>query len=207
MSVSKVAALLLIGGLAAQTLVAQATKAPSVPLEGLKGVQGLEAFKGLEALKGLESLKGLEGLEALQGLEGIGDLDLRDPITQQGPADSLYRVAREELNAGRYQRAAELFQRVWERYPRQEVAGDAMYWAAFARYQTGGNTNLQRALRLLSTQADRYPSARTRRDGDVLATRIRGELARLGNAEAAESVFVRAAPPAPAAPGAPTAPR
>ncbi len=200
MSALKTAALVTIGALAAQTLVAQAHKAsPANRAQLQQAKAGLESAKqALDAL-GQSLRESLEGLQGLEGLEG----ELLDPVQQQAQADSLYRSAREELNAGRYQRAAELFQRVWERYPRSENAGDAMYWAAFARYQTGGNTNLQRALRLLSTQADRYPSARTRRDGDVLATRIRGELARLGNAEAAESVFVLAAPAAPVGPTAP----
>ena len=261
MSALRMAGLVLIGGLVAQTLAAQGGKSPRVQgrqdraqgrldragleleqareaveqssaaldalgpsLEGLKGLQGLaqlqelnalrslEGLQGLEALKGLGGLQGPRGLEDLQGLESLSalgvvpevlDLDPPDePLTQQGPADSLYRVAREQLNAGSYQRAADLFQRVWERYPRQAVAGDAMYWAAFARYQNGG---LKDALQLLERQADRYPNARTRRDGEVLATRIRGELARMGNAEAAESVFATAAPPAAAAPMAPPA--
>jgi HEAT repeat protein len=170
MSASKVAGWVLAGALAAQPLVAQAIKAPA------SGPQGLEALQGLESLASLDALRASW------------------EETQQGPADSLYRAAREQLNAGSYQRAAELFQRVWERYPRQDVAGDAMYWAAFARYQNG---DYRRALDLLNRQAESYPKARTRRDGEVLATRIRGELARTGNAEAAESVFVAAAPPAP----------
>jgi HEAT repeat protein len=113
------------------------------------------------------------------------------------------------LNAGQYQRAADGFHRVWERYPRSEAAGDATYWHAFALSKVGGERNLQTALQLLQHQSEVYPRARTRRDGEVLATRIRGDLARMGNAEAAESVFVLAAPPAaavPAAPSAPTAP-
>lgn len=129
--------------------------------------------------------------------------DYLDETPQQGPADSLYRVARERLNGGSYQRAAELFQQVVDRYPRSAPAGDAMYWAAFARYQNG---EYQRALDLLNRQAERYPNARTRRDAEVLATRVRGQLARMGNAEAAESVFAVAAPPAQAAvPAAPSA--
>jgi len=126
--------------------------------------------------------------------------DYLDAVQQQGPADSLYRSARDQLNAGSYQRAAELFQQVVDRYPRSAAAGDALYWEAFARYQNG---DYQRALDLLNRQADRYPNARTRRDAQVLATRVRGQLARMGNAEAAESVFAVAAPPTPPATAAP----
>src|SRR3990172_5837836 len=107
------------------------------------------------------------------------------PVGAQAPADSAYRAAREALNAGNYQRAAEGFHRVWERYPRSEPAGDATYWHAFALSKVGGERNLQTALQLLQHQGEVYPRARTRRDGEVLATRIRGDLARLGNLEAA----------------------
>jgi HEAT repeat protein len=208
MSASKTAVLIVIGALAAQPLPGQAGAPPK-----------LETLPSLEGLKELKGLEGLEGLSGLAAPLGALDDEPLEPAWQQGPADSLYRVAREQLNAGNYQRAAELFQRVVERYPRSATAGDAMYWEAFARYQ---NADYRRALDLLNRQADRYANARTRRDAQVLATRIRGELARTGNAEAAESVFVAAAPPAPprpamapptgappavaAAPTAPTAP-
>lgn len=129
------------------------------------------------------------------------------PWLPQDPGDSLYRAARAALNDGQYQRAATQFQQLWERHPRSAYAGDAMYWAAFARYRAGGPSNLRTALSGLGRQAERYPEARTRREAELLATRIRGGLARLGDAEAAESVAVRAAPvpPAPGAPGAPPA--
>ena len=122
-------------------------------------------------------------------------IDLGPLSAQQDPADSLYRSARAALNAGRYQAAADEFRRVWERYPRSPSAGDAMYWGAFALYRVGGTQNHEAAVRLLTQQAQQYENARTRRDADVLATRIRGELARTGNAEAAESVAVLAGPP------------
>ena len=117
------------------------------------------------------------------------------PLVGQAAADSLYSSARAALNAGRYRAAAEEFRRVWERYPRSQSAGDAMYWGAFALYRVGGTQNHEAAVRLLTQQAQQYENARTRRDADVLATRIRGELARQGNAEAAESVAVLAGPP------------
>ncbi|MBI2615760.1 MAG: HEAT repeat domain-containing protein [Gemmatimonadetes bacterium] len=125
---------------------------------------------------------------------------------QQDQADSLFRAAREALNRADYQRAVTLFQRVLREYPGSVHAGDAIYWMAFVSYRAGGTRNLETALNLLAQQRKSYPDAATRRDGEVLATRIRGELARLGNAEAAESVFVLAAPPAPPVAQAPQAP-
>ncbi|HEX9580466.1 MAG TPA: HEAT repeat domain-containing protein [Gemmatimonadales bacterium] len=177
---------------------------------------GLEGLKGLDGLKGLEGLKGLAaGLDGLMGLEGLWSLDLLNaPVirdreyepTQQGPVDSLYRAARQALSAGRYQAAADEFRRVWERYPRSSYAGDAMYWSAFALYRQGGTQNLRAAVQLVTQQAEQYRDARTRRDADVLATRIRGELARLGDPSAAESIAVLAGPAAPVPPVAVVAP-
>ena len=147
----------------------------------------------------------MSGLKAAV-LATILGLAAQPLAAQARQADSLYRVAREALNAGDYQRAAAGFQRVWERYPKSEAAGDATYWAAFALSKMGGTRNLETALQLLSHQGETYPKARTRRDGEVLSARIRGELARLGNAEAAESVYVLAAPSAPPAVQAPATP-
>ncbi len=115
-------------------------------------------------------------------------------------ADSLYRAGRQALSDGSYSQAARLFERIIDRYPRSAHAPDAFYWAAFARYSVRGPRNFEAALGLLNRQADQHPNARTRRDGELLATRIRGELARLGNAEAAESVTVAAAPRRPGTP-------
>ncbi len=107
---------------------------------------------------------------------------------QQDPADSLYRAARENLNQGDYTRAAELFRSLPQRYPRSAYAPDAPYWEAFARYRIGGATQFQQALAVLEVQGTRYPNAATRADARALATRIQGELARLGDAEAALAV-------------------
>ncbi|HWP38637.1 MAG TPA: outer membrane protein assembly factor BamD, partial [Gemmatimonadales bacterium] len=65
---------------------------------------------------------------------------------QRDPADSIYRVARQSLNTGDYQRAAAQFEQVWSRYPRSTYAGDAMYWAAYALHRLGGTRNLQAGL-------------------------------------------------------------
>ena len=104
----------------------------------------------------------------------------------QDPGDSLYRAGREALNAGRYERAATAFERIADRYARSAYAGDALYWAAFARYRLGGSSNLQAAQRRLTQQTDRYPKATTRKDGDVLDARINGALARRGEGPDAE---------------------
>ncbi|HET9985298.1 MAG TPA: HEAT repeat domain-containing protein [Longimicrobiales bacterium] len=115
------------------------------------------------------------------------------PAWRQGdPADSLYRSARQALNGGDYQRAAELFAAVASRYPRSAYAPDALYWQAFALYRSGGSGELRSALSALEVQGTRYPNAGTRGDAETLATRINGELARRGDAEAAGRVTQRA---------------
>lgn len=115
------------------------------------------------------------------------------PAWRQGdPADSLYRSARQALNAGEYQRAAELFAAVASRFPRSSYAPDALYWQAFALYRSGGSGELRSALAALEVQGARYPQAGTRGDAETLSTRINGELARRGDAEAAGQVTQRA---------------
>lgn len=103
----------------------------------------------------------------------------------QDPADSLYREARRALSDANYQRAAELFGQLRERYPQSTYAADSYYWQAFALNR---NDRLEDALRLLDEQGRRFPSANTRREAQTLATRIRGVLARRGNSGAAEEI-------------------
>jgi HEAT repeat protein len=106
----------------------------------------------------------------------------------QDPADAMYRDARAALNDEEYARAARLFQQIRQRHPRSSYTPDALYWEAFARYRTGRMEELRTALGALDAQRERYPRASTRRDADELATRIRGEMARRGDAQAAQGV-------------------
>lgn len=202
----------------AQAAMEQAAAAVEAARPALAGLQGLAALQSLAGLQGqLAELQSLESLRQLTEFGALGDAPLATRSARlateppaaawpQDQGDSLYRAGREALNAGRYERAAAAFDRIADRYPRSAYAGDALYWAAFARYRLGGTSNLKAALRRLAQQADRYPQAATRKDGDVLAARINGELARLGNADAAESVYVAAVPPVPPAPPAAAAP-
>lgn len=116
------------------------------------------------------------------------------PWSQQDPADSLYRTAREAMNRGAYEDAARAFNRIWERHPRSAYAPDALYWEAFNRYRIGDSVALERALELLEIQRQRYAEAATRKNGDAqsLSARITGMLARRGNERAAQSVVVAA---------------
>ncbi len=95
----------------------------------------------------------------------------RSPWAQQDPADSLYRMAREQLNRGDYRRAAQLFKELPQKYPSSSYAADSPYWQAFALYRIGGTAELQEALAALEAQKAKYPGARTLAEGE---TRVYG---------------------------------
>jgi len=109
---------------------------------------------------------------------------------QQDPADSLYRAAREAMTRGNHRDAARMFARIADQHRESSYAADALYWEAFNLYREGGERNLDRALRSLERQRALYEAARTRRNGEAeqLATRIRGQLARLGDPDAAAAI-------------------
>lgn len=108
------------------------------------------------------------------------------------PADTLYQVAREALSRGDYREAARLFGRIVEEEPDSEYAPDALYWRAFALYRVGGTDELRSAIGALERQRERYPDAATRGDAETLLVRIRGALARRGDADAAQRVMAAA---------------
>ncbi len=110
------------------------------------------------------------------------------------PADSLYRVAREALNKGRYRDALEAFQQLERKYPESGYVADGLYWQAFALYRLGGRANLQRATAKLDEQQSRFPTAATRGDAEALSVRITSERARLGDMDASEDLVRMTAP-------------
>lgn len=117
------------------------------------------------------------------------------PAVSTDPADSLYRSAREALNASRHDDAARLFRQVRQRFPRSAYAADTHYWEAFALYRRGGEQALRQALRLLDEQTARFPNAATQKDAGILALRIRGILARAGDPDAGRLVAREATAP------------
>lgn len=106
----------------------------------------------------------------------------------QDPADSLYRAARADLNDRRYGNAARLFAEIRAEYPRSGYVGDAYYFEALARSRVGAQAELRTALELLAVQQRSHPGAATASDGRALAVRIESQLARRGDAQAAESL-------------------
>jgi HEAT repeat protein len=111
---------------------------------------------------------------------------------QQDQADSLYQAARTSLNRGSYESAARLFRTIRDRYARSTYVADSYYWEAYSLYslyrQTSQMENLRTAVRALDDQKAKYPRATTRGDSDELATRVLGEMAKRGDANAAERI-------------------
>ena len=99
-------------------------------------------------------------------------------------ADTIYRQARRALNEAEYRRAIELFERSLDEEP--EYSAEALYYQALAYYRMGGRSNYDRAYGKLNEQLSRYPDAASSGDAEELMVRIEGELARRGDAQAAE---------------------
>ena len=206
--------LMVAAPLAAQPPAPTAAPTPAaVPGFGFAAPQAWPMPPGTPALAPNPGLAGVPtpdyGNRPTRRLSEVPPLPLQQ---QSGPADSVYRLAREALNRNEYSRAAGLFNTLRQRYPRSEYAPDAYYWEAYARYRIGGMQPLRTALALLEEQARARPEASTRTAGDAAAleNRILGELARLGDSNAARRVTVAAqsaaAPPMPPEPVSPAVP-
>lgn len=116
------------------------------------------------------------------------------PSVRQGdPADSLYRRAREALNRRNYTTAADLFRQVTDRYPRSQSAPSAMYFRAFALYQTGNAERMRESRDVLEALEKNYPNADLA-DAKSLRARVCGELAQRGDAECAAEIAETADP-------------
>jgi tetratricopeptide (TPR) repeat protein len=163
------------------------------------------------ALAGLDLR--LQGLRVSDWSDFDDDLEVSAPAAwaPQDPADGVYKDARSALNRGRYAEAAGLFENVYTKYPKSAYAGDAYYYQAYALRRRGGESSLRKALDVLAQQKVKAPGASTRDDADELATRIRGDLARGGDASSAEDIRVMAGeaaiPTPPTAVAAPVPPR
>lgn len=127
------------------------------------------------------------------GRRGVDDgrVASRPPEPWQGddPADSLYREARKALSSDSYRRAAELFRRIRDQYPKSTYTPDAPYWEAFALQRLGNESDLRAASEALAWQQRQFPKAATRGDATSLATRIEGALARRGDMQARETLM------------------
>ena len=114
------------------------------------------------------------------------------PWADNDPADSLYRAARDALSKNEFRRAATLFAEIGQKYANSSYVADALYYRAYALYRAGDESDLREALHSLDTQHARFPKARTNGDADQLAIRIRGTLAKRGDASSAARVSAAA---------------
>jgi HEAT repeat protein len=114
------------------------------------------------------------------------------PDSPDDPAYDAYREARRQLNRARYQRASRLLMEIQGDYPRSVYADDALYWAAFARYQLADRDDdrgdFEQALEILDELRDAYSSSDVMADANELTARIRARLAELGDARSAARV-------------------
>ncbi len=108
------------------------------------------------------------------------------------PADSLYREARKALSDDSYRRAADIFRRIRDQFPKSVYTPDAPYWEAFALQRLGTADALREAQVALGWQERQFPKATTRGDAAALSTRIEGALARRGDKVAAQTLYGRA---------------
>ena len=114
------------------------------------------------------------------------------PWADDDPADSLYRAARAALSDGDYKRAADLFGRISDGYPRSTYARVALYYQAFALYRSGNGADLHNALGALHQLSALDPTDRGHGDAASLRTRICTALARQGAASCAERIVQQA---------------
>ena len=108
---------------------------------------------------------------------------------EQSAEESTYRRAREAVQRGRFDLAAELFATLRDRYPGSRYVPDSFYWQAFALYRA---EHLREALELLERQGVTYPGARINADARDLELRIRSILGQRGDAHAAEQAIRQA---------------
>lgn len=113
----------------------------------------------------------------------------------QDPADSIWRRAREQLNAGEYDAAARLFRQIRSesRFSKSAYRPDAFYWEAFALTRSGGTDSLRQAKQVLEELNQAYPPGQRSPDARALATRIDAELSGQGNLAATRDLYGRIA--------------
>lgn len=97
-------------------------------------------------------------LSRLSSMSGFNSASLLGSMSRpvawapNDPADSLYRMARDQFSRGDYRKSAELFKSLPQRYPNSAYVPDAQYWQAFSLYRIGGTAELQEALSVLEAR-------------------------------------------------------
>ncbi len=126
-------------------------------------------------------------LASFRSLELLGDLAA--PVAPGGDqtSDSLYRMGRRALDRGDYRRAAQLFMQVRARDRRAPIAGDALYWHAFASARLGSTAGLTSALASLDALSSEFPRT-MHSDAGALRVRVCRSLAEQGNEGCAREI-------------------
>jgi HEAT repeat protein len=120
----------------------------------------------------------------------VAPWDLGDNNTQ---ADTALAAARRVLDDGDFREAAQMFQRVADRYPRSSQAADALYWRAYALFRNGSSSSLNSALSSLNDLNRLYPSSSAAKgDAGSLKIRICDALARRGDEQCAADIVAAA---------------
>jgi len=99
--------------------------------------------------------------------------------------DEKMQAARMALNRAEYEKAAELMRVLSIQQEYMEVAGNALYWEAFARYRMNKIKEMKVAIELLERQQAEFRHVDTARDGEVLLTRLYADAAERGHIPAA----------------------
>ena len=110
----------------------------------------------------------------------------------QAKAEAVFDEAREALNRGKYEDAAQRFQQAYQLAKPELLAGDALYWEAFSRYRLAKTSQLKQAAELLYLQQQEYATSATAAEGEDLAARVYAQLAERGEADAAREITARA---------------
>lgn len=107
--------------------------------------------------------------------------------------EALFESGHEALSRDNYRDAVEAFDKAYDLSRDSTFAARALYWQAFALYRIGSMKHLRKAEERLDLLLSTYDPSVSRGDAAELLTRIRGELARVGDAAAAEQIAVLAA--------------
>jgi len=118
--------------------------------------------------------------------------DNEDAEDGDDPAEPAYDAAHDLLDEEEYEDAVAEFDKLVAKYPKSTLAGESLYWKAFALVRLEDSEHLQNARKVLLEQAKAYPNAATRRDARDLLLRIDGQLAKMGDSEAAARLAAEA---------------
>ena len=147
----------------------------------------MDVTDAMDAMDVMDVMDVMDAFDAFDASDHQSSVPLPGTWAKADSADSLYRLAHEALSRGNYKRAAEVFHRIPERYPRSAYVGQALYYEAYSLYRSGGDDDLSTARERLNQLKQRFPAI-AKKDGATLLTRVCGELAKRGDESCAASI-------------------